>query len=1293
MYEKVTTLFVMFLCGLTLAVWLLPPLAGTLRELWRQYATRSRAEVAVIAVFVLCALYVGGTKPTNTQSQAQSGGLTNTVMIAETSDEEQVLIGGGTQMSLLEGGEFPRLTSNQYAAGFALLTRTLTNSAWLAVPSNAVAHAPWGRYGLAEDTFWLPATNWAFVLGTNAVEGAHVSSSGTLSFDPATPKGSPRAAAMPDGDTVSFLSPLQGSLGTVPPQGRFWHAVTTSNSVLMTWQDLYAGRDPDSPVTFQAELFWNGDFTYRYAFANALALTNFVIGAQHNGGGETYALNDTNQLVNGLELRWRAFGTLDPGIDDHDGDGLSTYDEVMRHGTDPRLADSDFDGIPDSAEVEEGSGTRATNPDTDGDGLADGVDLRPQEWDNAEADADGDGFPLWQELFYGTSDAVPGDVGQIFASDSRLVTFTFSGTGLASAVLGVGGFPVPLAGRQPFSLMFAPDTVSQLALGNAPGVSVSVSSQDCIALAGAAGGFAAGGAGAGSASLAAPRVTVGGVCLHDYGQRIGASVTAGLPGTFEWWQNGAPLSGSGPDISQEGVLSGDIFVRFWPEGGNGASCAGYGTVARCVRKFCPHGLVPSECDECNGLNGCSWCVWHETWLCKCACMTLEGGGAVFPAPDMGNPLKVGDILDCCNHSHNALPRACCACPEHQDWSFPAVPIGKLYTLRAVSPKLKLWLDAETRLLAGETVALYVVSAEGFERSQTFRDAPVTFSEAEHPDQEDFHSVSFTVAGLGLGPRDLGGEGRCVMRGGLGCTSLVSVVTLSALTQGSVRLESQGGLFFSETPGAPASSSASLRSDAPPYTVEGARDFWLGATNGGLHTLTYTLLEPDGETCCETNLSVEAVMVRLATNAYYAAYGSAGYLTVDLAPVSHDPAGFELCVDGDWQNAEWANGEPVRWDVDTSGLTAGVHTLTVRSVTFPDLEDSATLIVVSVALKSIEFTSDHNLLKKNPASGSVWGDSSVAYETPEWIEGSRNNPISHTKNTKIGATVKVKVEPSGINFALIGDGADGYVDFAKTGQTSTGADQDIAVTADASLPDQVCIMNKSINWKIRVGTLECSTSSSGNHKIYITYGTPAGSVVTERRVQEVCTTADSASSVGDCADAVFNGLSGSFDLDGEVWGTTPIWLLHDPGEISQCPGIANFVNKHFQMLGLGAGDIRFCHAKPDGTSEASSSPVSTLRTIVPGAEHPDPTTHDDYSTSEGLVHWDGSTPPGANNYEATCLFNSKHYALGVGIFTTAKGVVKTSFASISWECVVLDDPGPPPTCKWETCAEAPWVEAP
>ncbi|MDD4442095.1 MAG: hypothetical protein PHX41_09385 [Kiritimatiellae bacterium] len=242
---------------------------------------------------------------------------------------------------------------------------------WPDAPSNAVVHAPWDVYGVAEDTFWLPADGWSFVLGTNGVDGLHVSSSGLVSFG--NPLSTPLPSPVPP--DASVLAPLHGSLGTVPPQGRFWHAVTPSNSLLCTWQGVCAGRDTNSPVTFQTELFWNGDFTYRYAFTNALALTNFAVGAQHNGGGETYALNDTNMLANGLELRWRAFGMLEPGVSDHDGDGLSTYDEVMLHGTNPSLKDSDGDGLEDAAEL--AAGTAPLNPDTDGDLAADSIDPAP----------------------------------------------------------------------------------------------------------------------------------------------------------------------------------------------------------------------------------------------------------------------------------------------------------------------------------------------------------------------------------------------------------------------------------------------------------------------------------------------------------------------------------------------------------------------------------------------------------------------------------------------------------------------------------------------------------------------------------------------------------------------------------------------------------------------------------------------------------------------------------------------------------------------------------------------------
>lgn len=374
-----------------------------LAELFRRYFSMRPLKKLIIGLFVIENCLIGGSKPTNDQSQAESGGATNTVVIAQPGEDEQVTVvtpGTGGTMAGMTQNEPMRLTSNQYAAGFALLPRAHTNTAWLAVPSNAIVNAPWTRYGLAEDTFWLPATNWGFVLGTNAVEGAHVSSSGTLSFDPATPKGSPRATAMPDGDSLSFLAPLQGSLGTVPLLGRFWHAATTNSSMLMTWQDLYAGRDTNSPVTFQAELFPSGDFIYRYAFTNALSLTNFVIGAQHNLGGETYALDATNMLVNGLELRWRWFGILDPNIDDHDGDGVSTYDEVMLHDSDPTMPDTDLDGLGDAQENPE-SGPYPRVRDSDGDGLVDGADPHPMSADSL-ADNDGDGLPdAWEVYAFG----------------------------------------------------------------------------------------------------------------------------------------------------------------------------------------------------------------------------------------------------------------------------------------------------------------------------------------------------------------------------------------------------------------------------------------------------------------------------------------------------------------------------------------------------------------------------------------------------------------------------------------------------------------------------------------------------------------------------------------------------------------------------------------------------------------------------------------------------------------------------------------------------------------------------
>ena len=906
----------------------------------------------------------------------------------------------GLGLNLPEAGqssEPQRLTSNQYAAGFALVTQTVSDtSSWLAMPANAVVHDAWACYGAARDSFWLPATDWGFVLGTNAVEGALVSSSGTLSFW--RPKGSPRASGMPDGTGISFLAPLQGQFGIVPPGGRFWHALTDSNSVLFTWQDVYAGRDTNSPVSFQAELFWNGDFTYRYAFPSNSSiltpnssLTNFVVGAQHSGGGETYALDDTNLLVNGLELRWRAFGILDPNVDDHDGDGLSTYDEVMVYGTDPRLPDSDFDGLSDAVEVAEGPDKYyyATNPDTDHDGLADGIDPHPRVWDDADADADGDGYPLWQELFYGTSDAVGGDVALLFGPDGRSVDFTVSGSVPPVAVLTVGGFPVPLAGRTAFSLKFAPDKVCNLRLAGAPGVSVAVASQDCVALSGATGGLApGGGSGPGTASLAFPVVRLGNndvICLHEGETAITARVTANLPGRYVWSANEIPMDGEGSGIGQAGVPSGRLSVSFYPDGGvpsgdttaslsggggaaryrsrslastgSGSPCSCGVAFSRCKRgSYCDHGRPWGLCWICQ--NPYYWCGLHEEFKIQCACLTVDNffAGGMLSADGL-QAFCVGSSED----TGEPWLQICCHCPEHDHWW---IIEPKCNTIREVSPQLTLYRDSdggdgvsEGEVLEGPTL-LY---AQGGELSKHFSDAYASFSEKSHPEKKDWVSACFTFAEIGLEPdTEVPNEsGSYLIRGGVGCAAGVSVVTDSDLQEGSVSLSSGGGgLFFSESQGAQASSALTDMAIDPPKDMKGPRTFYLGATNGGLHTLSYALLDPDYTVCCATNISVEVVLAKLVTNAYYAAYGSADPLEVGLTPESHDPGGYTLYIDGTMYHYRALP----PFQVDVSGLSAGEHTLTATPYTFPDLAVSATINVVKVEfIKMSETTNPANCI--------------------------------------------------------------------------------------------------------------------------------------------------------------------------------------------------------------------------------------------------------------------------------------------------------------------------------------------
>jgi RHS repeat-associated protein len=427
---------------------------GVVGMLMRRFLAQSRFGQVFIAIFLIACCVSGGSK------RKVPAGAPEPVPAAATSAVPLEPLERLEPLNDRTGA--PRagaLTPAQYAAGFARISAATNPAAWRTAPSNAVVHAPWTVYGVAEDIFWLRTNGWSFTLGTNQVDGLYVSSSGLVSFQ--NPLSTPSPSSVPE--NASLLAPLHGSFGTVPPQGRFWHALTASNSLLLTWENLYAGRDTNCPVSFQSELFKNGDFAFRYSVPSNSALrsgghafTNLFIGARHNGGGEAFARNDPAAPADGLELRWRAFGMLDPDVSDHDGDGLSTHDELFIHGTDPSMADTDLDGLSDGAET--ALGTCPLTRDTDGDGLCDGSDPDPRAPTPA-ADLDGDGLPdAWEIFRYGATGVAHS------ASDISPSGFTHGAALLAGADPAAAGLffiPAPsLSNTLAAALLAPPFTVT-----------------------------------------------------------------------------------------------------------------------------------------------------------------------------------------------------------------------------------------------------------------------------------------------------------------------------------------------------------------------------------------------------------------------------------------------------------------------------------------------------------------------------------------------------------------------------------------------------------------------------------------------------------------------------------------------------------------------------------------------------------------------------------------------------------------------------------------------------------------
>jgi outer membrane protein OmpA-like peptidoglycan-associated protein len=110
-----------------------------------------------------------------------------------------------------------------------------------------------------------------------------------------------------------------------------------------------------------------------------------------------------------------------PKVADTDGDGLLDGAEVKQYTTNPLRADSDGDDLKDGEEVN----TYKTDPmrdDTDGDGLTDGGEVMKDKTDPLKADTDGDGLNDGDEVTKYTTDPLKTDTDGDGLNDGDEVT-------------------------------------------------------------------------------------------------------------------------------------------------------------------------------------------------------------------------------------------------------------------------------------------------------------------------------------------------------------------------------------------------------------------------------------------------------------------------------------------------------------------------------------------------------------------------------------------------------------------------------------------------------------------------------------------------------------------------------------------------------------------------------------------------------------------------------------------------------------------------------------------------------
>ena len=286
-------------------------------------------------------------------------------------------------------------TASERLTGYAVSSAVTNETHDLTMPDNAQLAEGIARRGAHDDGCWYfdAYTNRLARDGLDLGNPVWIHTDGTVTLRSPAP-GVPiqELAQTSVYSNITIYAPLQGSYGFLPANkwpdfmpSLIWTATTDRGSRVVTWEGARLERDVSRPVSFQAEFHEDGEVTYRYDTfpTNGVAIGVFRNGSSLAfGSGAPQSLQEflgfqdipgysTLQPADITSLTLSYIGDLGDGSGDTDDDGLTDWEEVKRHHTDPHDADTDGDGLVDGYEVQ--NGTDPLNPDSNGDGIPDGT--------------------------------------------------------------------------------------------------------------------------------------------------------------------------------------------------------------------------------------------------------------------------------------------------------------------------------------------------------------------------------------------------------------------------------------------------------------------------------------------------------------------------------------------------------------------------------------------------------------------------------------------------------------------------------------------------------------------------------------------------------------------------------------------------------------------------------------------------------------------------------------------------------------------------------------------------------